>query len=154
MRTLPMPPRKPWSGFPKPAWTIYLTELSQFSSFPSNITVASLLHWHLQCTILKLLTPHFFPSTIFLCPGRLIAPERSVRYKEVSNLQTQLKGSFSVLGTWSDSWGKDCEGLMSRTAPGFTLFSTLIHQQSYCKQNHQGYLILLPLYTELLLCCW
>lgn len=52
----------------------------------------------------------FFPDITFVCPASLIAisaRERSVRYTEVSNLQTQLKGSFSVLGTWDDSWGEE-----------------------------------------------
>lgn len=39
--------------------TLYLTGLSQFSSFPPDITVASLVCWHLQCIVLKWLTPCF-----------------------------------------------------------------------------------------------
>lgn len=146
------------------------TEVRTFKTcmnyIPHRIVPVPLLSTRYHCSFTALLTSPvyssdrihpFFPDTIFFCPASLRAipaPERAVRYTEVSNLQTRLKGSFSILRTWEDSWWKDCKGLMSKLAPGFTLFSILRHQQSYCKQNHQGYLTLQPLYTELLLCCW
>lgn len=60
-----MPLRKLGSGFSKPAWTKHLTGLSQFSSFPPDTTVASLLCWHLQCTVLKWPTSPFLSGHHF-----------------------------------------------------------------------------------------